>query len=773
MLKLSNISKRYKSGYLALNNIDLVLPNSGFVALVGENGCGKTTLLNIIATIDKPTSGTITYNEIEYNRKSYRYIRGEIVSYVQQESVFSNYLNMYDNISLASSDGDLINAELEAYGIESKLNDYPYLLSGGQRQKCAFIRGRIKEFDILLVDEPTSNMDDKTEKDAYRVLKELSADKLVIVVSHNMQIVNEYADIIIRMDNAEIVELIDNTERPEMIIEQGAVCLPDSDQYRIEGDWPRIREVIKSEEQVLLKLYTPQSGESVERDYSYTEKENYKARSKPTSTVMRTAFKSILKKAVKPILSCLFVSFVLSFLGIILQLSNINPYQFEYDTFISNEFRVINFANYSGTRVYDYKPHFKFKDYRKLIEEYNANGNLMLDLDFTEFPYGYDEIYVSKVYGLSIINPNNTLKYVCGCAPEKNQIAITDYFADNISANEGYDSYEKIIENGITLNGYKFYVSGIIDTDYEKYLVNDFKSFMTTPPYQEWCHKRDNVYARFYVTEYYDADESSVMCMLPLNYGEHFADVCILEEADSLNLEYGFVYVNEELYALLDGKTEFKTHKRGYAVVGVKEDENSNPTVYVSEEQFEYIRSIENDFTSLVLYLEDYETYEFLGEYDLVHHTPHSVTLSKISDAVVIIKTHLELIILIILAVTVILSIVFWLDFISKDAFAIYYFLVGGYSGAQVYLFYLVKLIAKVIVEGIFGIITYMLIPNAINAIITSVAKISIVLLPNSITWFINGFMGYSVIMLVAVSLLALRSILINPIDIYMSAKNK
>ena len=108
MLFLSHVSKKYKNGELALDDVSINLPNTGFVSLNGENGCGKTTLLNIIATIDKQTTGDVRYNDISYRKKHYRYLRGKEISYIQQENVFTNYLTVCENINITEEDNELI-----------------------------------------------------------------------------------------------------------------------------------------------------------------------------------------------------------------------------------------------------------------------------------------------------------------------------------------------------------------------------------------------------------------------------------------------------------------------------------------------------------------------------------------------------------------------------------------------------------------------------------------------------------------------------------------
>lgn len=184
MIELKNISKVYdKHQNVVLNNINLKLPNKGLIIIKGKSGVGKTTLLNIIAGYDKPTSGTIlgySFNDISMMFQDYRLI---------------DYLTVYENIKvvkeLCHNNQYNIDELLKKFDIESIKNHYPNEISLGQALRVSLIRTLINNKPILLVDEPTKALDDDNVKIVFDFLEQQSKEKLVIVVSHDEYFLNK------------------------------------------------------------------------------------------------------------------------------------------------------------------------------------------------------------------------------------------------------------------------------------------------------------------------------------------------------------------------------------------------------------------------------------------------------------------------------------------------------------------------------------------------------------------------------------------------------
>ena len=227
MIEFKNVSKIYKTKKgvetKALNNINLKIGNKGLVFIVGKSGSGKSTMLNLLGGLDNITSGELFINNKDiskFKNKQYDAYRNTYVGFIFQEfNILENY-NVYENIELAlrlqnkkASKTD-IDELLKKLGLENldqrKINE----LSGGQKQRVAIARALIKNPEIILADEPTGNLDQTSSKQIFDLLKEISKEKLVIVVSHDMESAKNYADRIIEISDGNII----NDTNPEIDI---------------------------------------------------------------------------------------------------------------------------------------------------------------------------------------------------------------------------------------------------------------------------------------------------------------------------------------------------------------------------------------------------------------------------------------------------------------------------------------------------------------------------------------------------------------------------
>ncbi|MDR3263241.1 MAG: ATP-binding cassette domain-containing protein [Clostridiales bacterium] len=223
MVQLINVKKEYvlsdKKAFKveALKNINLTFDGSGLVAVVGKSGSGKTTLMNLIGGLDKPTDGEILINgknTSEMKNKDYDFLRSYGIGFVFQDYNLLSDLSVSENIKLAvkfqENDDGIISERtsdaMQKTGIEElkdrKINE----LSGGQQQRVAIARAIAKGSAVLLCDEPTGNLDSKTSADIIGVLKEVSKEKTVIVVTHDEETALNQADRLIRLKDGEVTE---------------------------------------------------------------------------------------------------------------------------------------------------------------------------------------------------------------------------------------------------------------------------------------------------------------------------------------------------------------------------------------------------------------------------------------------------------------------------------------------------------------------------------------------------------------------------------------
>lgn len=213
MLKLINIEKNYYMGSTtvqALKKVNLEFRKSEFVAILGPSGCGKTTLLNLIGGLDRYTDGDIVINNKstkEYKDADWDAYRNHSIGFVFQNYNLIPHLKVLSNVELALTLSGIsieerkkrANDALNKVGLHDQIYKLPNQLSGGQMQRVAIARALVNDPDILLADEPTGALDSETSIQIMEILKEVAKDRLVIMVTHNPDLANQYATRIIRL----------------------------------------------------------------------------------------------------------------------------------------------------------------------------------------------------------------------------------------------------------------------------------------------------------------------------------------------------------------------------------------------------------------------------------------------------------------------------------------------------------------------------------------------------------------------------------------------
>lgn len=213
MLQLKGITKRYITGDThvdALRGVSLEFRKSEFVSILGQSGCGKTTLLNIIGGLDKYTSGDLIINGVstkEYKDSDWDTYRNHSIGFIFQSYNLIPHQSVLANVELALTLSGVSKAErkrraieaLEKVGLGDQIHKKPNQMSGGQMQRVAIARALVNNPDILLADEPTGALDSETSVQIMDIIKEISKDKLVIMVTHNPELANEYSTRIINL----------------------------------------------------------------------------------------------------------------------------------------------------------------------------------------------------------------------------------------------------------------------------------------------------------------------------------------------------------------------------------------------------------------------------------------------------------------------------------------------------------------------------------------------------------------------------------------------
>ena len=302
MLELNDIKKDYVSGSTtvsALKGINLRFRDCEFVSILGQSGCGKTTMLNIIGGLDKYTSGDLKINGVStknYKDRDWDFYRNNSIGFVFQSYNLIPHQTVLSNVELALTLSGVSKTErkrraieaLEKVGLGEQIHKKPNQMSGGQMQRVAIARALVNNPDILLADEPTGALDTETSIQIVELLKEISKDRLIIMVTHNPELAKDYS--------TRIVRLLDG------------VITDDSDSYSLED----MEADIKAKEAVKVKA---------------SEKKNKKSGKKQKTsmsffTALSLSFNNLMTKKTRTILTAFAGSIGIIGIAMILSISN-------------------------------------------------------------------------------------------------------------------------------------------------------------------------------------------------------------------------------------------------------------------------------------------------------------------------------------------------------------------------------------------------------------------------------------------------------------------
>ena len=457
MIELKNVSKSYRLANdvekKALNCVSLNFPDTGLVFVVGKSGSGKSTLLNIIGGLDKEDSGEVIVDgkSLKYfKNEDYDYYRNEYIGFVHQEANLIPDYNVYENI--------MISLKLKGMKISyedcDKLLDYLSLnglgnrnineLSGGEKMRVSIARALVKNPKILICDEPTGSLDLETGNQIFKILKSVSKDRLVIVVTHDINNAKIYGDYLIQIDNGSIIS-------------NNLVC----------------------------ETLSNASFRSTRSKLPFKEK-------------FRFAFKNLFNNKVK-----LFFSLLLVFLSLIFLLISLN---FNNADIAYTQSIILNDLGYNKVLIkkYDYvknnisdmyyDSYFTDENVKSLSnvlgENYVRKYRIQQNGNYLEFNYNYenmlaengfshDAYYYHESYKDRFVVYDGENFDIIGRKPiEANEIMIHSYLADlfmhvGIMSNGSYyypKSYEELLDDKyIDFGNYKLKVVGIINDNLKEY----------------------------------------------------------------------------------------------------------------------------------------------------------------------------------------------------------------------------------------------------------------------------------------------------------------
>lgn len=530
MLQIKNLTKVYRTSKkvfcTAIDDVTLDLPSSGMVFITGKSGSGKSTLLNMIGTLDNITKGDIEvdgYKFSNFSEKDFQEYRSSYLGFIFQDFLLLEELTVKENILLALNISGLEDEEyfekiIKKVDLVGKEDKFPSELSGGQRQRVAIARALIKKPKMLLCDEPTGNLDHKTSKQILDLLKAEAKDKLVIIVSHNLEDAENYADRIIELMDGKIVK--DYTKNKNYtnhtVISDKHVVLPHHKDLNSK-DLAQINELIKTTK---FKVMQNKGGFSPTKEVELEPKE-FKLQSSHISRKNTSKLSSMFFRKNKHgtpytvLITALFISLFYIFQVFVsfngnnslsnaissdsMAVVNID------DQMILGTISSSNMYNISDEQINQYKEAgYEGNIYNLTNYSITLKSDLIATGEYTRFPalFTYHSLTelmgtlcCTKEYLTSLYGQDGELVVLAGNLDEaQNKIIITDYFADVLlkRTKAGYTDYEGCLKANknicaIIYTGYKERYSEVLKIGEQAELEK-----ITTQVYMENNSKNEN-----------------------------------------------------------------------------------------------------------------------------------------------------------------------------------------------------------------------------------------------------------------------------------------
>ena len=524
MIIVKNLTKVYKSKKakicVALNNVSFSLPSKGLVFVVGKSGSGKSTMLNLLGGLDSLTSGEINVfgNQLnEYSESELYSFRSNIVGFVFQDFHLLDDLTVADNVMLslrlmAEDDDERVEKALESVELLEYKDRYPRELSGGQQQRVAIARALVKNPDVIFADEPTGNLDSNTTEQIIKLIKEISKEKLVVVVSHNLFDAYEYADRIIELSEGRIINDLVINEKYENAVEvkDNKVIIPMLKRFK-QDELDSLLSICKRDE--ILKI--EQSNNKFKQKEQKEEPLQAKVPQKKTkglSFLDSVKFSAMFgkRRIVGFLLSAIFASILICVLSLAQSIANFDAKSMAMDSMTESSVYAVrkDLDTLSGqvhARVITDEDFAKIKQASPDAKLYKL---YMSGLYINGYTIGHQKVPTVTQSGLHIVETSGTLEtneeyakkllrldnldiYRGSVEQNTGGIYITDFVADSFIFYGKAENYDEILgqqfegSNDYWPDGY---VNGIINTSYkEKYkgVIDQINSMTKESPLTE------------------------------------------------------------------------------------------------------------------------------------------------------------------------------------------------------------------------------------------------------------------------------------------------
>ncbi len=669
MLLIRNLEKHYKSkkglDHHALKNINLEFGDKGFVFCLGKSGSGKSTLLNILGGLDTFDSGDIEIkgkSSKDFKAKDWDSYRNTYVGFVFQEfNIIENY-SIFKNIGLALElqgvhkkdiqkhvEGILKTVDLEGYGRRK-----PNELSGGQKQRIAIARALVKSPEIILADEPTGNLDSITGRQIMDTLKELSKDKLVIMVSHDREYAEKYGDRIIELkdgfverdmvsvegkfiDKPSLLNVSTISPKKAVYVPNGEkldsshlesinealsggniLYIPVSKKQLTEKDLIKINHLLNGEDTVMPIISSKETNDLKDNmtfrvDSTLETLDRFKTKSGssfkliksvlPIGNSIKMALVSVWRKKFKLVFSILLFLAAVGLFGFSETVTKFDIADATAETYNEAGIEFISLSNTNEILGWD-SPEESIVPFSTPIVE-----RFMSDFDYDySLLYGFAKrgvtintptefVEVSRLTGFFVVNDLSdfNLSIIVGTLPVTSKdIMLTDFVLDYYIEEGTYQTYSSIIGEPFEIEGNLYNVTGVINTDYETHLyLNDI-------PQSQY---EDNISA-------------------------------IGKYQNNVNTIYSRVFVNELFYPeyenTFDGFSNYYTFQTPRL-----NSKDVWDTSYLSNEAFKYNNSLsESDFADQYLFIPN--GFTSLRQNEIIISVESIAQLFEISDSEVI-----------------------------------------------------------------------------------------------------------------------------------------
>ena len=539
MLETKELVKIYKPKkgvpVTALDKVSLKFPDKGMVFLLGKSGSGKSTLLNVLGGLDSYDGGEIIIKGVtskNFKQQHFDSYRNTYVGFIFQEYNVLDEFSVGANIALAielqnrkASDGE-INDILKQVDLEGFGSRKPNELSGGQKQRVAIARALVKKPEIIMADEPTGALDSATGRQVFDTLKKLSETKLVIVVSHDREFAEQYADRIIELSDGRVISDVELDTAPVTEEETAALDFHDNvvevpcGYHLTEQDREDINAYIKKLKEGSLEITVSRKNETSKKfiatDTSKIKSEDGSAfkliKSKlPLKNAFKIGASGLKHKKIRLVFTILLSCIAFGLFGLSDTFGAYNHIKTCTNSLVDSEVKYLSVAK---SKKIDSGADYYWRDYGYGVSEKNlaevskgvgvnmhgvfspANADLSFDaqtnpeIKLTETDYN---IYSRAFSGFAEINnsviDDMSFKLLAGALPDgtKDEIAVSEYvfeifkkaqYFDGVTYNKASDgtqtpvfqkinSYDDLIGKTITLNKVKYTVTAIIDTGFD------------------------------------------------------------------------------------------------------------------------------------------------------------------------------------------------------------------------------------------------------------------------------------------------------------------